>query len=85
MAFSLHLSVDSCVDTDNCFRGTSTSWLGGSLLVGGQRTGLQACEMSPGEAGSHADVKRSQVQMSAAETLPKQDKQHNISAFHHEE
>lgn len=85
MAFSLHLSVDSRVDTDNCFRGTSTSWLGGSLLVGGQRTGLQACEMSPGEAGSHADVKRSQVQMSAAETLPKQDKQHNISALHHEE
>lgn len=41
--------------------------------------------MSPGEAGSHTEVKWSQVQMSAAETLPKQNKQRNISAFHHEQ
>lgn len=40
MTFSLHLSVDSCADIDDYFRGSSTSWLGGSLLVGGQRTGL---------------------------------------------
>lgn len=45
----------------------------------------QGCEMSPGEAGSHAEVKWSQVQMSAAETLPKQDKQHDSSVFRHEE
>lgn len=43
MTFSLHLSVDSCADIDDCFRGSSTSWLGGSLLVGGQRTGLCVC------------------------------------------
>lgn len=43
------------------------------------------CEMSPGEAGSHADMKHSQVQMAAAKTLPRQDKQYNIAAFHHEE
>lgn len=44
MTFSLHLSVDSCADIDDDFRGSSTSWLGGSLLVGGQRTGLCVCE-----------------------------------------
>lgn len=43
MTFSLHLSVDSCADTDDHFRGSSTSWLGGSLLVGGRGQGC-VCE-----------------------------------------
>lgn len=41
--------------------------------------------VSPGEAGSRTEVKGSQAEMSAAQTLPKQHKQHNISAFHHEQ
>jgi len=48
MTFSLHLSLDSCADIDDCFRGSSTSWLGGSLLAGGQRTGLSVCEYVSG-------------------------------------
>lgn len=48
MTFSLHLSVDSCDDIDDYFRGSSTSWLGGSLLVGGQRTGLCVWVCLPG-------------------------------------
>lgn len=82
MTFSLHLSVDSCADIDDHFRGSSTSWLGGSL-VGGRGQGCVWA--SPGGAGSRTEVKRSQAEMSAAETLPKQHKQHNISAFHHEQ
>lgn len=49
MTFSLHLSVDSCADIDDYFRGSSTSWLSGSLLVGGQRTGLCVWECLQGK------------------------------------
>lgn len=51
----------------------------------GRGQGCVCVSLSPGEAGSRTEVKWSQVQMSAAETLPKQDKQHNSSAFHHEQ